>query len=73
MAKSNSAQPPQGGDTMAKVSRRQARLEEEKLGVLALLLEISLLTHKLCGKPDVGAHEIAARAQQPPAKRRRRK
>ncbi len=57
---------------MAKVSRRQAQ-EEEKLGVLALLLEISLLTHKLCGKPDVGAHEIATRTQQPPAKRRRRK
>ena len=58
---------------MAKVSRRQAQQEEEKLGVLALLLEISLLTHKLCGKPDVGAHEIAARTQKPPTKQRPRK
>jgi hypothetical protein len=58
---------------MAKVSRRQAQQEEKKLAVLALLLEISLLTQKICGKPDVGAHESAARAQRPPAKRRPRK
>jgi hypothetical protein len=37
------------------------------------LLEISLLTHKLCGKPDLAANEVVAAAKRPPAKRPARK
>jgi hypothetical protein len=59
---------------MAKLLKRlDHRQDDVTLEVLALLLEISLLTQKICGKPDVGADEMVPKAKKRPVKKPRRK